>query len=206
MSRDNKSSYNYFKTIRAMVLTLVLLGIYWLSQHIYKSVDHYNAAMTYSLINNQAVTIVPAVFKQFEAFEYSESTITNFTKLRKMVKNQQDHDSEAAIEAPKPERKSFNFKKSMDEVIANDDLWGGEERRFPFEYKAGFQGTDADGKLTVISDAMILNMDLKGQPINDLLCAEFRRERVKNPTRNLGCITENGINTVWYDLRSYYRI
>lgn len=206
MSKDNKSSYSFFKTIRAMVLTLALLGIYWLSQHIYKNVDHYNAAMTYTLINNQAVTIVPAVFRQFEAFEYSESTITNFIKLRKMVKNQQDHDSDAATETPKPERKSFDFKKSMDEIIANDYLWGEEEKRFPFEYKAGFQGNDTDGKPAIIRDAMILNMDLKGQPINDLLCAAFRRERVKNPTRNLGCITEKGINTVWYDLRSYYRI
>lgn len=206
MSRDNKSSYSFFKTIRAMVLTLALLGIYWLSQHIYKSVDHYNAEMTYSLINNQAVTIVPAVSRQFDAFEYDETTITGFINLRNRIKNKSENEGEVAKEIPKPERKFFDFKKSMDEVIANDDLWGEEERRFPFEYKADFQGTDADGKPTVISNAMILDTDLKGQQINDLLCAAFRKERVKNPQRSLGCITENGINTVWYDLRSYYRI
>lgn len=72
---------------------------------------------------------------------------------------------------------------------------------YPIYYEPEFNGVDMNGNPISVKNVLLLTADTQMKPISNALCKHYMTTGFeKRGNRNYGCLSKNGVNTIWEEL------
>lgn len=94
----------------------------------------------------------------------------------------------------------FDYKQVVDELVAQE-AYAVLSEPYPIFYSPELEGLDIKGNTVSVKNVLLLTADTHMKPISDALCNHYMTTGFeKRGNRNYGCLSKNGVNTIWEEL------
>lgn len=100
----------------------------------------------------------------------------------------------------KESHKPFDYKRVIAEMVEQKEHAVLSEA-YPIYYEPKFDGVDMKGNPISVKNVLLLTADTQMKPISNALCKHYMTTGFeKRGNRNYGCLSKNGVNTIWEEL------